>query len=129
MAKKLDFDENLLTQATEQHGKDISGLDERVNVLEGKLSKPEQLASVFETATADLKKLDKLFSHLFCEMLEKDKDVDASISRKIKNVDRDVVLGTLKKWGGLFGAGIIFVLGILFRELIIFILSKFPNLG
>jgi predicted ribosome quality control (RQC) complex YloA/Tae2 family protein len=94
---KKDFDPDKLLQ---DHHKDISSLIDRVLVLEQKLSNPEQLAQTLEAASSDSKKLDKLFSKLFCNMMKNDDDVKASLVDKINTLDRAEVNSLLKKFGG-----------------------------
>jgi hypothetical protein len=95
-----DFDADKLLQ---DHGKDISSLTDRVVSLEQKLSNPEQLALTLEAASSDSKKLDKLFSRLFCNMMKNDDDVRASVQEKMNALDRSTVKSTIKKFGGLVG--------------------------
>jgi|SRR3989344_5387692 len=75
---------------------DVNALEERVIVLEAKLSDPKQLSVVLETAATDSKSLDKLFSKIFCDMMDKDEDVKKSIEKHVASVDRNV----LKRFGG-----------------------------
>ncbi|OGI58001.1 hypothetical protein A3C60_02260 [Candidatus Nomurabacteria bacterium RIFCSPHIGHO2_02_FULL_37_45] len=96
--KKNDFDEDKITQRTEQHDKDISGITDRLSALENKL-KPDQVALLLESAEADSKKLDTLFSKLFCNMLDKDPNVKIAITNRLKTVDRDSVKSFWKKFG------------------------------
>jgi len=95
-ALKKDFDADKLLQ---DHGKDISSLTDRVASLEQKLSNPEQLALTLEAASSDSKKLDKLFSKLFCNMMRNDDDVKASMQEKMNVLDRDAVRAVVKKFG------------------------------
>lgn len=97
---KKDFDADKLLQ---EHVKDISSLSERVAALEGKLDKPEQLAATLEAATSDSKKLDKLFSKLFCDMMDKDPDVKKAVENKLDSIDRAAVNSVMKKFGGKIG--------------------------
>src|SRR5665213_2983455 len=92
---RKDFDPDKLLQ---DHHKDISSLTDRVLALEQKLSNPEQLAQTLEAASSDSKKLDKLFSKLFCDMMKNDDAVKASFAEKINAVDRDAVNAVLKKF-------------------------------
>ena len=124
-SKKQDFDPEALAQTTEQHGKDISGHDERIESLENIFKNPEQFAKAFEAVSSDSKKLDKLFSKLFCDMMEKDEDVKAAVTRTMNRTDRSAVFSTLKKWGGFITAGVIYILGVLTRALIDWITKKF----
>jgi hypothetical protein len=117
MVKKTDFDADKLAETAEQHGKDIFDLSERVAALEASL-KPDKLALLLDSAADDSKKLDKLFSRLFCEMMEKDGNVKKAISEHIKTADRSVVYSTLKRWGGIATGGLLFVLGIVVDSLI-----------
>lgn len=94
---RKDFDANALLQ---EHHKGISSLEDRVGVLEKKLSNPELLAKTLEEAASDSKRLDKLFSKLFCDMMKNDDDVKTSIKDKMDTVDRDAVNALLKKLGG-----------------------------
>ena len=119
---KTDFDKDKLAQDTEQHGKDISGLDERVSSLEEKL-KPEQISFVLEEASKDSKKLDVLFSKLFCYMMEKDEKVKKAVSEHIKKSDRSAVFSMLKKWGGFVGGGILYILGLLTKMAVDYFLN------
>lgn len=112
-----DFKPEELTKTTEQHGKDISDLDIRLKAMEVKLE-PAQIAITLETASADSKKLTKLFSKLFCEMLTDDKDVKAAIEGKMNETDRHFVYGNLKRWGKVIGAIVIFIFGAVAKELI-----------
>ena len=96
-ALKKDFDPDKLLQ---DHGKDISSLTDRVASLEQKLSNPEQLALTLEAASSDSKKLDKLFSKLFCNMMKNDDEVKASLVEKINALDRAEVNAFMKKFGG-----------------------------
>jgi BMFP domain-containing protein YqiC len=102
-ALKKDFDPDKLLQ---DHGKDISSLGDRVAALEQKLTNPEQLATTLEAATSDSKKLDKLFSKLFCDMMKNDKEVTASIQEKIHAMDRDSAKVFWKKFGGKVAAAV-----------------------
>jgi hypothetical protein len=102
-ALKKDFDADKLLQ---DHGKDISSLTDRVASLEQKLSNPEQLALTLEAASSDSKKLDKLFSKLFCNMMRNDDDVKASMQEKMNVLDRDAVRAVVKKFGGKIGFAI-----------------------
>jgi hypothetical protein len=97
---KKDFEADKLLQS---HDKDISSLVDRVSVVEQKLNNPEQLALTLETATSDSKKLDKLFSKLFCDMMKNDSEVKAAVQDKINTLDRSSVKSTIKKFGGLVG--------------------------
>jgi hypothetical protein len=90
----------------QDHGKDISSLTDRVASLEQKLSNPEQLALTLEAASSDSKKLDKLFSKLFCNMMRNDDDVKASMQEKMNVLDRDAVRAVVKKFGGKIGSAI-----------------------
>ena len=108
--KKNDFDEDLIAQTTEQHGKDISGITDRLTALESKL-KPDQIALLLESAEVDSKKLDALFSKLFCNMLKKDPDVQVAITNHLNNVDRDSLRSFLKKFGSTVGAILLVILG------------------
>jgi len=100
---KKDFNAGALLQ---EHGKGISSLEDRVDALEKKLSNPELLAKTLEDASSDSKRLDKLFSKLFCDMLKNDDDVKSSFAEKLNSVDRDAVSSNLKKFGGLVGFGL-----------------------
>ena len=122
--KRQDFDPEALAQNAEQHGKDISSLVDRVSVLEDTLNKPEQLAATLEVATSDSKKLDRLFSKLFCDLMEKDEAVKEAITQRMKKTDRDSVTSTLKKWGGLVTGATLFVLGVFAKAIIELIISK-----
>lgn len=99
-AVKKDFDADKLLQ---DHGKDISSLTDRVAALEQKLSNPEQLALTLEAASSDSKKLDKLFSKLFCNMMKNDDEVRVSLQDKINALDRSVAKSMMKKFGGMVG--------------------------
>lgn len=68
--------------------------------MEKKLSSPELLAKTLEEAAADSKRLDKLFSKIFCTMMKNDDDVKTSIKDKMDAIDRDAVNALLKKLGG-----------------------------
>jgi hypothetical protein len=92
-----DFDPDKLLQ---DHGKDISSLSDRVAAVENKLANPEQLALTLETASSDSKKLDKLFSKLFCDMMKSDAAVRASIEERINAIDRNATREVMKKFGG-----------------------------
>lgn len=109
--RKSDFDKDALAQTTEQHGKDISELADRVSVLENTL-KPAQLALLLDSAADDSKKLDKLFSRLFCDMMEKDENVKTSIATHIGKVDRSVIKRFWGKIGFATWSVVIFILGI-----------------
>lgn len=109
--QKKDFEADKLLQS---HDTTITSLVDRVCVIEQKLSNPEQLAQTLEAATADSKKLDKLFSSLFCNMMKNDESVKAAIVEKMASVDRDAVNSFIKKFGGKLGIGVwtLFVAGI-----------------
>jgi hypothetical protein len=98
--QKRDFEPDKLLA---DHGKDISSLGERVLALEQKLTNPEQLANALEAASSDSKKLDKLFSKLFCNMMRNDDDVRASMQEKMNALDRDAARSVMKKFGGKLG--------------------------
>lgn len=97
---KKDFEADKLLQS---HDKDISSLVDRVSAIEQKLSNPEQLAQTLEAATSDSKKLDKLFSKLFCNMMKSDDDVRASVQEKMNALDREAANSVMKKFGGKIG--------------------------
>lgn len=95
-----DFEADKLLQS---HDKDISSLVDRVSAVEQKLSNPEQLAQTLEAATSDSKKLDRLFSKLFCNMMKNDDDVKTAVHEKINALDRRAAYSTIKKFGGKMG--------------------------
>lgn len=111
MAKK-DFDAEKLAQDTEQHGKDINGLDSRITELEQKLSTPENIANTLEGAAHDSKKLDKFFAKVFSDLLsDKDSQASKALEEKINKIDRDAVKSTFKRWRGWVGGAVLFLLG------------------
>jgi hypothetical protein len=112
-----DFDPGKIATAVSKHDTDIIEVKLRLDTLEQKFE-PAQIAAVLEGATEDSKKIDKLFSRLFCEMLQNDPDVKKSIGDHIRSSDRSMVYGTLKKWGGFVGAGLLFVAGLLTKAAI-----------
>jgi BMFP domain-containing protein YqiC len=97
---RKDFDASALLQ---EHGKGISSLDDRVGALEKKLSNPELLAKTLEEAASDSKRLDKLFSKIFCDMMKNDTEVKTSVEDKINALDRSSVKSAIRKFGGLVG--------------------------
>jgi hypothetical protein len=115
--KKNDFDAETITQATEQHGKDITGITDRLTTLENKL-KPDQIAIALESASDDSKKLNKLFAKLFCEMVKDDKDVKSAVGNMINEADRGAVRSFWKKFGFATWSAIIFIVGVLFTAII-----------
>ncbi len=94
---KKDFDTGALLT---EHHKGISTLEDKVAALEKKLNEPKQLAKTLEDAADDSKGLEKLFSKIFCEMMQKDDAVKAAIKEKMETIDRDEVNALLKKFGG-----------------------------
>ncbi len=120
---KTDFNVEEITKTTEQHEKSISEFNTRISDLENKLSNPEQLANVIETATKDSKKLDKIFSSIFCEMINKDEDVKNAIKGRIDNIDRGAVFSILKKWGEFVYAVILITIG----AIITLVISRFSK--
>src|ERR1039458_5169857 len=108
---RKDLDANALLQ---EHGKGISSLDDRVGALEKKLSNPELLAKTLEEAASDSKKLDKLFSKLFCDMMKNDETVKSAITEKIAAMDRDAV----KAFWTRFGRWVLATIGGLFAALL-----------
>ncbi len=120
-ALKKDFDPDKLLQ---EHDKGISSLGERVAVLEQKLSNPEQLARTIEAATQDSKRLDKLFSNIFCDMMSNDHAVKQSLQKKIDSLDRSAASATIKKFGGKIGFAVWSILLILITAWIGYILKK-----
>jgi len=112
-----DFKPEELTKATEQHGKDISDLTNRVTAIEENL-KPANLALTLENACDDSKKMDKLFSKLFCDMMDKDESVKTAVAKRMQTTDRNAVFSIFKKWGLLIGGAILYILGILTNAVI-----------
>ena len=108
---RKDFDPDKLLQ---DHHKDISSLTDRVLALEQKLSSPEQLAQTLEAASSDSKKLDKLFSKLFCDMMKNDESVKSAVTEKIAAMDRDAV----KAFWTRFGRWVLATIGALFAGLL-----------
>jgi len=117
MAGKKDFDADTLAQTAEQHGKDIFDLTERVAALETSL-KPEQLAVILAEASKDSKKLDALFSELFCAMMAKDENVKAAVENHVVKMDRGTVRRFFGKIGFTAWTAIVFFVGLVAEALI-----------
>lgn len=118
-----DFNEQELTITIGKHDEELISVKKRLDSLEEKF-KPEKIADIIEEASKDSKKLDKIFSKLFCEMMYKDDDVKKTVSEHIKIADRSIVFSTLKKWGLFATYGILYVLGILTTAMINFFFNK-----
>ena len=81
-------DFNALELSVQAHGEGITSLGSKVTALENKLNTPELLAKTLEDASKDSKKLDTLFSKLFCDLLKKDENVKICISEHMNEIDR-----------------------------------------
>ena len=112
---KNDFDAGALLQ---EHHKGISTLEDKVAALEQKLKNPELFAKTLEDAAADSKRLDKLFSKLFCAMMKSDEEVKTALVEKINALDRNQVNAVMKKFGGKIGFAIWSILLIVLTALL-----------
>lgn len=104
-----DFTPEQIAPRLNKHDEDIVEVKNRLDFIEGKLSTPQKIADFLEEASRDSKKLDLLISQLFCNMLDKDENVKKSIEIHMEKVDRKASWKLIKKWGGLFAAGIIYL--------------------
>lgn len=107
-----DFNATDIAKTVNKHDAEFIDVKARIDSIELKI-KPEGIAIVLEEASKDSKKLDRLFSSLFCEMFKNDKAVQIAVGDMLKQADRDAVFSIIKMWGGLIGKGLIFILGIL----------------
>ncbi len=115
--KQQDFDADALAPSVEQHSKDISDLTIRVDSVEQRL-KPEGMAALLEAAVYDSKKLDKLFSRMFCDMLNRDDDVQTAMASHILKTDRAATSVFVKRAGFAGWSALIFLLGLLVEALV-----------
>ncbi len=100
---KKDF---VADQLLQTHETTIGNLVDRVTLIEDKLKNPEQLAILLESASSDSRRMDRVFSRIFCNMMKGDDDVRKSIEDKIAAIDRAKVKALLSKFGGMAGFAI-----------------------
>ena len=94
-----DFDPQDFLASHGQHEKDIFDLTGRVTKLEGYLSSPQALATFLEEFAKDSRNLEGVFAKMFCRFMKENPDVQASVEKKLTEVDRHFFFKNVKRFG------------------------------
>ena len=106
-----DFNPDELVKS-DKHKQDISNIEKRLNILEGRVGDNQKVANTFGEAARKQVDMEKVFGEVFARLLEKDETIRSAVKKLVKSVDRDVVKAFWGRFGFLVWSCIIFVGGV-----------------
>jgi hypothetical protein len=109
--KPNDFDPNELIKASEDHEKSLADLRLVVSRLDKRVGNDATLAASFKNAFENDKKMDTVLTSLIKDLILKDDDLRAAITKAVAKVDRKWWNGAWKKALAAIGAVLLVVLG------------------
>lgn len=125
--KTDDFDSSKLLADTEAHEKNITDLTGRLSELEKKLASPQAVGQFIEECAKDSRNFDNVFAVMFRRFLDENQGVKEAIQERMAKVDREFFFKTFKRFWGFIRAALIFVLGVVAKPLIEYLLTLIPH--
>lgn len=122
-----DFDPSKLLSDTEAHEGKITDLTGRIAELEKKLASPQAAAQFMQECAKDSRQFDNVFAAMFRRFLDENQEVKDAVQERMAKVDREFFFKTFKRFWGFVSAGLIFVLGVIAKPLIEYLVTLIPH--